>query len=141
VASRLVRGPEGRLEERYSEAREKALLWFGFLGGAAAWKLQLMVNYMLVPYACWHGLSITIHLASLATLLVAAGAGWVSYGRWRETGGDPFGSGDENVEVSSTVARSRFMTVSGLLMSGFFSLLIVGQWIPNLLLSPCFGID
>ncbi len=141
MATRTVEERESPVERHYSQTRGVLAHWFGFLGGAAAWKLQLMVNYALVPYACWHDLGITIHLASLATLLLALSAGWVAYGSWKASGGDPLGSGDEPTRASSTYARSRFMAVSGLLMSAYFSLVIIGQWIPNFFLSPCFGID
>jgi hypothetical protein len=136
-----IRVEEKTVEDHYSGTRGAAVLWFGFLGGAAAWKGQLMVNYMLVPYACWHGLSITIHLASLAFLLLALWAGWTAWGSWQETGGHPRGEGGYDRTVSATMGRSRFMAVSGVIMSAYFALVILGQWIPNLLLSPCFGID
>ena len=58
-------------EERLSGMGAVFALWYGMLGGAIAWKLQLMVNYAVVPYACWHRVEILNHLASLATFLLA----------------------------------------------------------------------
>lgn len=110
-------------------------LWYGLLVGAAAWKLQLMINYGLVPYACWHDLSPLIHLASLSTMLVAVSAAWVAWGSWKRVGEG------KDTAVGGPVGRSRFMAVSGIVASGYFALLILGQWLPNLLLSPCDGIS
>jgi hypothetical protein len=132
---------EERAEQEFSAGSGVALLWYGFLGGPIAWKLQLMVVYMLVPYACWHDLPITIHLASLVCLALSLSAAWVSWGSWKSVGGHPIGPGGYDETASATLGRSRFMAVSGVLMGLFFGLMIVGQWIPVLVLSPCFGIS
>jgi hypothetical protein len=129
-----------RVEGYYSEPRGYALLLFGFFGGALAWKAQLMVNYSLVAHACWHDLSILIHLASLVCLLIAVAAGWAAWGAWKETEGPPYDEGGDDHSIGGQLGRSRFMAASGVMMSIFFALVIAGQWLPNLLLSPCFGI-
>lgn len=123
-------------EERFSEPRGLATLWYGFLIGPIAWKLQLVVNYSLVPYACWHDLSILIHLASLLTLLLVLSGVWVAWRSWRGTG-----EGYEMESGDAAFSRSRFMAISGVALSAFFALIVLGQWIPNLLLSPCDGIS
>ena len=110
-------------------------LWFGLLGGALAWKLQLMVNYALVPYACWRELTILVHLASLATLLLALGAAAVSLRSWRSAGSS------FELELGGPIGRSRFMALLGVVLSVYFALVILGQWVPNLLLSPCDGLS
>jgi hypothetical protein len=110
-------------------------LWFGFLAGVLAWKLQLMVNYALVPYACWQALVALIHVASVVTLALALGGAVVAWGSWRRLG--------EGVEMESggIASRSRFLALSGVALGLFFALLILGQWLPNLLLGPCDGIS
>ena len=110
-------------------------LWYGVLIGALAWKLQFVVYYVLVPYACWHGLPVLIHLSSLGALLLALSGGWVGLESWRRSGRSL------ETEMEETWARSRFMGLSGMVMGPFFGLLILGQWIPILLLSPCDGIS
>jgi hypothetical protein len=134
-------GVEERVEGLYSEPRGYALLLFAFFGGAIAWKAQLLVNYSIVAHACWHDLGILIHLASLVCLLVAGGAGWASWKVWRESDAGEDGEGENDRTLGGQVGRTRFMAASGLAMSAFFALMILGQWIPNLLLSPCFGIS
>jgi hypothetical protein len=125
---------------RFSDRREVAILWFAFLGPLLAWKLQLMVNYVLVPYACWRGLGVLIDLASLLTFSVALAAGWVGWGRWklaaeaRERAGQPPGS-----PIDTEISRARFMAAAGMGLGAFSALLILAQWLPGLLLNPCWS--
>lgn len=121
-------------QEHSAEPVGTGRLWYGVLIGAAAWKLQLMVNYALVPHACWMDLSILIHLASLSTALLSLSGSWVALESWRR-----LGKGTDT-EIGGPEGRSRFLALSGLAAGSFFALLILGQWIPNLLLSPCDGI-
>jgi hypothetical protein len=129
------------LEDRYNEKSKVAWLWWGFLGGFFAWKLHLMVSYMLVPYACWHDLSILIDVASLVLVLMALSSVWVSWVTWKEVGGHPLGEGGYDESTSATIGRTRFMAISGVIVGTFTALVILGQWIPNLVLSPCHGIS
>jgi len=124
---------------RFSEGRQTAILWFGFLGPFLAWKIQLMVNYALVPYACWRDLGFLIHLASFATFSLALIAGWVAWGSWkradeerRKRGAHPQGSA-----VETEISRAHFMAMSGIAFGIFAAVLILAQWLPGLVLSPC----
>lgn len=110
-------------------------LWYGVMIGAGAWKLQLLALYALVPYACWHGLPILIHMSSLAGFLLALSGGWVGWENWRRSGASI------DTELGGTAGRSRFMGLAGMVIGPFFALVILGQWLPNLLLSPCDGIS
>lgn len=110
-------------------------LWYGLLIGAAAWKLQLVVNYAVVPYACWHRAEILGHLASFAAAALAASGAWVAWGSWKRYGGGM------ETEHGGAPVRGRWMAITGLVLSAYFVLLILGQWLPNLLLSPCDGIS
>jgi hypothetical protein len=115
------------------------MLWFGFLGGAVGWKLQLLVNYSLVPYACVRDMTLLIHLASAVSLGVALAAGAAALASWRRTGGYPFGWEGDDTEGGPTVTRSRFMAVAGLLMSGYFAMVVLTQWLPTFFLDPCWS--
>jgi hypothetical protein len=121
-------------EQRFSEPSGLIALWFGVLAGPAAWKLQLVLNYTLVPYACWQDMAFLNHVASLVTFLLSLLGGWVSWRSWEATGRG------FDLELGGPVGRSRFMAISGLIFSVYFAIVILGQWIPNLLLSPCDGL-
>lgn len=127
--------PMSETEERFHQPRALAALWYGLLAGAVAWKLQLVVNYAVVPYACWNRVEILNHAASLLTFSLALSGCWVAWRTWKQAGKD----GD--VEAGGIVGRSRFMAVGGLALSALFALMILGQWLPNLMLSPCDGIS
>jgi hypothetical protein len=132
---------EEAVTQVYEEVRpalSTEALWFAFIGPLAAWKLQLMVNYILVPFACWNDLSLMIHLASAATLALALGAGWVAWRGWQELQ-ERSRPVHDDLSAGALHGRIRFMIVSGLIFSAFASLLILAQWIPNLWLSPCWA--
>jgi hypothetical protein len=108
-----------------------AALWGGVLLAPFAWALQLGVGYALVDRVCESGHSFLHHLLTLIALLIAAGGlylAWHSWHvagpQWPDSGGDP-------------VSRSRFIALSGLMLSIFFTVAIIAQWLPTLILDPC----
>ena len=68
-------------------------------------------------------------------MLLSLSGGWVAWGIWKETGES------YETELGGPTGRSRLLAISGMVFSLFFALIILGQWIPNLLLSPCDGIS
>lgn len=112
----------------------RALLrqWTGLLAGPFAWVLQLQVAYLLIPWACAHDQqSISLHIITLVALLLTAGGAFISWQDWREYGAELPG------DAGGRVPRSRFMSISGLLTSAFFFLLILMQGIASFILHPC----
>jgi Co/Zn/Cd efflux system component len=127
--------PMSEAEERFTEPRGQAALWYGLLIGAVAWKLQLVVNYTVVPYACWNRVEFLNHAASFAMLALALSGCWVAWGSWKKAGES------RDMEMGGVLGRSRFMAAAGLGLNALFALMILGQWLPNLMLSPCDGIS
>jgi hypothetical protein len=122
----------GDAVERFERTRGIALLWFGLLGPALAWFFHLALSYILVGYACDSGLVVLLHGASLLMIGVTLAAGWVSWKNWNRLGRPT----DEEIEPPE--GRSRFMAMSGLVMSGFFLLVILAQWIPTFIMPACY---
>ncbi len=122
-------------EEGFLRPGGSTRLWYGVLIGAIAWKLQLVVNYAVVPYACWHRAEWINHAASFATVALALTGCWVSWRSWKETGGSL------ETDVGGPAGRSGFMALGGIALSALFALHILGQWLPNLFLSPCDGLS
>lgn len=111
--------------------KEDLLQWLGVLAGPIAWALQLQINYMLVPRACATGRELPLHLVTFGALLLAlAGAALA----WRNGKRLPRGQTDEGEPVAT---RSRFMSISGLVLSLAFALVIVALEIPTWVLGPC----
>lgn len=118
----------------FREPRGILALWFAVLAGPLAWMIGLSTEYSLVRVACAHGNMLPLHLVSLATLLLAAAGGLVSWREWRHTGEKWPG------EEGGSMPRSRFMVALGLLANPLFVLVILAQWIALFAFNPCMGI-
>jgi hypothetical protein len=113
------------------DAAELRALWAGFLLAPTAFLLNLEVAYALVPTACSSQNRLLVHGVHLVCLLIALTGGFSALRLWRFRGETWPG------EEGGPVSRSRFMAGVGLLLSAFFILVIVAQWIPSLVLHPC----
>lgn len=116
------------------EEEPKALrLWFGTFGAAAAWFTHLIVVYVLVPVTCAVSGPGAMLVASVLLSAVAAGAGLVAWGSWRQL------TPEERGELVGEMEGSRkgFMLYAGLLASGVFLLAILLATIPIFFLNPC----
>jgi hypothetical protein len=111
--------------------RRLAVLWAGVLLAPLAFLANLEVAYAFVTASCDRGDQLLIHLTHLACLLLSLLGGWAAWSAWRAEGSEWPGQG------GGTVGRTRFMAGLGLLLSAMFTLVIVAQWIPGFLLSPC----
>jgi hypothetical protein len=103
--------------------------WAGVLLGPAAWALHLQASYMLATFACEDVWRITFHVTALVTLALALAGAYIGRANWRASRR----TGPEGLRVD----RSRFMALSGIVLSLFFALVIVAQWIPTLFIEPC----
>lgn len=106
-------------------------LWFGFLGGPAAWYLHLNISYSLVRLICETGDTVLLHLTTFVTLAVALGALLVAVRSWRRLEQPRLTTG------SGTAGRSRFLALGGIALSAFFALTLITAWIPDFLIEPC----
>jgi hypothetical protein len=119
-------------ERRYDSRRGLGELWAGVTLGPLGWALHLSVNYALADSACdnpWNILFLSITLVCIA---IALWGGWFAWRSYNLTGRE-WPSGD----ADGVLIRSRFMAVSGLLLTALTLLLILTQTIPMLMLKPC----
>lgn len=116
--------------EHFTESRGLLSLWAGVLAAPTAFLLNLQVGYLLATVEC-RSATPWLHLSSLLMLLLALGGGALAWRDWRRSGGEWPGDG------GSVVARSRFLSVLGMLGSALFALVILAQWLPVLFLGPC----
>lgn len=117
--------------DRRENRRENLALWAGMLAGPVAWLLQFQINYSLVQSACEAGHKLALHLVTLGALLLVSGGAVVSGRRLQRLPEGPADEGDDHG------TRARFMALSGLGLSLFFTLLIVAAEIPNWILRAC----
>jgi hypothetical protein len=122
-------------EQQIAGGKIQPMLWYGIFGSIVAWKLQLVTNYALYPYLCWHRLEIVNHVLSLLFFGMALSGALMAWRAWRHMGEET------DLERGGVIGRSRFMAVSGIILSLYLALVILGQWIPNIVLSACDGIS
>jgi hypothetical protein len=106
--------------------------WYGVLGGAIAWAMQLQANYALVPYACNSGDMKWIHIASGFFLLLALSAVAVAWHNLRRAKAKL-----PTTTSEAEASRSSFMGMTGILTSGLFTLIIISHAIPTFIFDPC----
>ncbi|HEX7022270.1 MAG TPA: hypothetical protein VF171_05385 [Trueperaceae bacterium] len=123
------------MSQRVPSAPGSGLLWFGLLGGAAAWSVNFVVAYALAESTCFtslrewevlgvRGTAVIILVVSLVTALVALIAALVSWGNWRRwRGGEPGGAA--------------FASLTGLILSGVFLFIILVESLPVLFVGVC----
>jgi hypothetical protein len=107
----------------------RGALWFGLLGGAAAWTAHLTLAYAAAEFGCVGGLGVRGYLGvslvawlelalTAVTTLVAASATAVAYRAFRRLRPDE--------------AAERYAARAGLLTSGLFTFIILFESIPIL---------
>jgi hypothetical protein len=110
----------------------------------AIWLGHLLIAYALVPLSCRVGSDLPFHLASAVALAGAVGATWVAVRSWRDTGWParesflhpvadraPRSDGDGQAGGRSSV------TVLGVLMAGYFLLLVLMTALTTLVVDRC----
>ena len=100
--------------------------------GPVAWALQLQVVYALVPWACKHHRTDLLHGMTIVFLLMSIAGGVLAWRHWRSVGGGWPGGTEGDPD-----ARTRFMSVLGMLNSALFTLVILAQWVPAFVFDPC----
>jgi len=121
-----------KVEQEFKSAAGLLALWAGLLCGPIAWLLQLQTAYILIPWSCAHDVNaISLHLVTVAALLLTAAGGFISWRNWQRTGKKKHDNEGE------AISRSRFMSILGLFTSAMFFLTILVQGIPSFILHPC----
>ena len=122
---------EERAGLRGDSPRALLAMWTGVLGAPLIFLIHLQVGYMLVPLDCTRESRLLAHIASVAGIILATGAGLMAVRTWRRRG-------DRWPDASaSTVSRDRFLGAIGALLSGLSVLTLIAQWIPVFFISPC----
>jgi len=123
VANRLIPQPENRTTAR------RWALWFGVLGGIISWAAHLGISWGLVPYSCDQGNVFWLHVNTVvfaAISLLAFLVALATYRRVRDR--------DRSLKAVQT---DHFMSILGMLASGFFLILIIVEGASVFVLNPC----
>ena len=116
-------------------------LWFGLLGGQAAWTLQLLVSYYLVSVACLLGptrfedmgfpdLRVLLNVVTAVAALIALAAGAIAYREWRQSGTD------ERRDLTDPNGQRHFLALVGILLSGLYVVVILLVGTSHLFINP-----
>ncbi|BBA32902.1 uncharacterized protein sS8_0937 [Methylocaldum marinum] len=115
-------------ERYFSKPSGIAALWAGLLAGPAAWALHLQTSYSITPFFHGPGSTLALYLVTLAALAIAAAGGLIARRNWQRAGAAwPGGEG-------GVIARSRFMALSGMIISAYFFVIILAQAVPIMIL-------
>jgi hypothetical protein len=108
-------------------------LWTPVLGPPVVSALHLAAGWALVLVACHAGSTLPQHAVSAAALVMTLGTAALAVRNWRRVR-------DLDPHREPTPGRARFLGFLGLLVSAFFTLVVLAMWLPVFLLSPCEGI-
>ncbi|MGH7076932.1 MAG: hypothetical protein ACREFU_02420 [Acetobacteraceae bacterium] len=126
------------------------LLLFGVFGGAAAFAVQLMLNFALASYSCyprlaprtalvpgWGGIwswLLGINLGAIAIALIAAAIAWRN---WHATRTEHPGGAAHLIEVGE--GRTRFLGLVGVVFSLAFAIGVIFDLIALIIVPQCIG--
>ncbi len=112
--------------------RGKWRLPFGFFAGPVLWAIQIIVGYGLVTASCNLGNKWPVYGTVGLSALIVLIAAFVANGAWRSTV-------DASIwmETNESQDTTRFLIVSGFLISLLFFLLILATFVAAFFLSPC----
>jgi len=130
-------------------------LWFGFIGGPAAWSVQALVNTSLTAHSCYprltplsspttgglRGIAFAVSLLALAVCVAAAAVSWRTWWRTREEHQQGTGRGRQHEPSAALLetgeGRTRFMALAGVLTSVLFLVVSAINTASLFLVSPC----
>ncbi len=112
--------------------RDKWRLPFSFFAGPVLWGLQIIVGYGLVTVSCSIGNKWPVYASVGLSALIVLIAALVALGAWRSVA-------DASIwmETNESQDATRFLIVSGFLVSLLFFLLILATFVAAFFLSPC----
>ncbi|HUQ47676.1 MAG TPA: hypothetical protein VM053_05450 [Gemmatimonadaceae bacterium] len=106
-------------------------IWFALIGPPTTALLHVQMSYALEHVACSTGSRMGIHAYTLLSLLIIGWAGLIARRHWIAAGADDPG------QLPGPVGTIRLMALLGMIGSGIFTLFVLAQWFPNVMLPVC----
>ena len=123
-------------------------LWFGLFGAPAAWSIQMLTDYSTNAHGCFPRMyplgspamgaarmSLVLWLVSAAAIAIGAAALVVALRNYLATRHEERGEAHELLEVGE--GRTRFMALSGVMLSALFLLASLAHAASMLMLANC----
>jgi hypothetical protein len=135
----------------------QGLLWFGLLGGPAAWAVQTLVDLAVASHGCYprlfpleapiqaglRGIVMTVSLAALIVCIVAGLAAIRTWGQTRHEHQGGSGAGEKHGPATALLetgeGRTRFLAYAGLLTSILFIITVLAHTVSIFIVGPCAG--
>ena len=133
------------------------LLWFGLVGGPAAWTVQTLVDLAVASHGCYprlfpleapvlSSLRAIVISVSLAALIVCITAGLAAIRSWSQTRHEhqsSSGAGEKHGPSAALLetgeGRTRFLALSGLMTSIVFTIAVLAHTVSIFIVGPCGG--
>jgi hypothetical protein len=112
-----------------SDGRLRLVL--GVLLGPIVALINQEAIYSVNMWACGRGMHATLHIVPALCLVATFGAAWTAYSDWNASG-----RGVED-EAATVATRSRFLSLLGIAISLFSSVVILAQWAAIFVFDPC----
>jgi nitrate/nitrite transporter NarK len=106
-------------------------LVYGFIGAPLSALYMQVVAYAGVQWSCGHRNPITVHVIPVIFLLLGSIAIWLSWRDWTAVGRITRADG------GTASDRTRFIALSGLILSAFGVALMLVLWLPMFVFNPC----
>ena len=106
-------------------------LVYGFIGAPLGALYMQLTAYSAVQWACGHKNVITIQVVPIIFLLLGAIAVWISWRDWTTVGRVA------RAEGATVSERTRFLALSGLILSSYGVVIMIAMWVPMLVFDPC----
>src|SRR3954471_7296870 len=126
-----VRISSERALSRFDRWTGIAGLVYGFVGAPLSALYMQVSAYAGVQWSCGHRNPITVHLVPVIFLLLAVIALWLSWRDWTAVGRLT------RAEGATITERTRFVALSGVILSAFSIVLMLGLWLPMIVFNPC----
>jgi hypothetical protein len=120
-------------ENQLTGKRSMRQLMAGIFVAPIAAAANFQANYIIVPFACQSGWWPILNVTPVIALAVALYGVYIAHLNWR-AGGSAWPD-----EEGGTMSRTRFLGMFGILFGSVACALILMQWIPIYLMSPCVG--
>jgi hypothetical protein len=111
--------------------RHNLLLWISVLTGPIVWLSSLEARFALVYWACTFGSKLALFSVLVAALAVCACSALIGWREWKVLGEQA------PSQEGGVLPRANFMAIGGMVLSCSCCLILVAQFIPDLMLGAC----
>jgi hypothetical protein len=111
--------------------KRDTLLWIAIFAGPVIWMISFAARFSLTPWVCSKQWKPGLYLITILAVVIAVGSAGLAWAEWKQLGEEWPG------QQGTSLARSRMMAISGVLLSSLSALLILSQGLADIVLGAC----